>query len=190
MYNSFIYIDWQTRRDSEVGGNDAAGERGNSLGCSSRPPASSSSNEGTWRENQKIQERKGSGLFDDETKLTLEGQRLVISDTSSIIGNEKREEREERSSDVSGRQSFRRKVIEATSGCVPASSATLPNTAILSTASGSSTPAGETRLSASILFDLPESCGASSDVSMKKMPAITKAQMKGPFICKSLTNKP
>lgn len=177
-----------------MGGNSAEGDQGSSGGCSSRPPASPLSNEGLWRERES---RKGSAPAAAEPKLTLGRQLRVIGDDGDGGGraDERKNERNEvsRSTEAgveaaAGSTRFRRKmdgclaqVVEAAAACGPASSMTTTtvNTAIFPSASGSSTPAGDTRLAASLLFELPESCGSSAANSASKMPAITKAQMKG-----------
>ncbi|XP_043266504.1 probable calcium-binding protein CML22 [Venturia canescens] len=194
-----------TRRDSDVSVNDAEGDRG---GSSSRPSASSPSsssspNEAAWRDKEA---RKSSGSLEGDSKLSPSRQIVGAgnNEDGKVEGEGKGEgekfhrvmgraiEGESVEANQVSRQPFRRKmdvclghVIETTGVCGSSSSTTtattaahLPSTPIFSSTSGSSTSPGETRLTASILFDLPEPRASSAADPADKMPAITKAQMK------------
>lgn len=182
--------------------NDAEGDRGGS--SSSRPSASSPSsstspNGAVWRGKEA---RESSGLLEGESKLTP--GRLGVSD---VANNKVSEEEGKKEGEKIGRvtepciegesvgitsgesrQPFRRKtdvclghVIQTTGACGSdfSSPGHPPNSAIFSSTSGSTTSPGETRLTASILFDDPEPRAASAVDSGDQMPAISKAQMKG-----------
>lgn len=92
-------------------------------------------------------------------------------------------------SDVGNQQCLRRKVdecfgqtIQITCETAFESSVATTNVSTLSTMASGSSTSGQTRLPTSLLFELPaNSRRGSTSCSDERMPAISKAQMKGEF---------